>query len=45
MKTVEYLTPKCEYEVSIVVETLFTGSDLTDEGPGDILTGGDEYEF
>lgn len=40
-----YAAPSCEYETMTVAWSLLDGSDLTDDGAGDFMTGGDEYEF
>ncbi|MBO4476616.1 MAG: hypothetical protein J5737_07850 [Bacteroidales bacterium] len=45
IKAVRYAPPRCEYERLNVREALLGESDLSDEGPGDALTGGEEFVF
>ena len=40
-----YLPPLCEQEEYLIGESLLSGSDLTDDGAGGFLDGGDEFEF
>lgn len=40
-----YTTPRCEYDVFVEAVALLSGSDLTDDGAGGFLDGGDEFEF
>ena len=40
-----YATPRCEYDNYLEATALLSGSDLTDDGPGEFLTSGGEYEF
>lgn len=41
-----YATPRCEYDKYLeAAACILAGSDLTDDGPGEFLTGGGEYEF
>ncbi len=44
MKTLPYATPRCEYDNYESLEVL-ASSDLTDDGAGDYLTDGGEFEF
>ena len=39
-----YATPRCEYEKYESLEVL-ASSDLTDDGAGEFLTSGGEFEF
>lgn len=44
MKTIHtYAAPCCEYDNFIEATALLGGSDLTDDGAGDILTDGGEF--
>ena len=45
MKLLTYAAPVCEYDTMTVPRPLLTGSDLTDEGAGDFLVSGEEYDF
>ncbi|MBO4670775.1 MAG: hypothetical protein J5640_02905 [Bacteroidales bacterium] len=45
MKTFPYAAPCCEYDIICEATALLGGSDLTDDGAGDVLTGGEEYTF
>lgn len=45
MKRHSYLPPKCEYDNYVAIACLLAGSDLTDEGAGDILTPGEIYDL
>ena len=45
MKTHPYAPPVCEYDKMIEATALLAGSDLTDDGAGDFLTDGGEFEF
>ena len=45
MKLLTYAAPVCEYDTLTVPGPLLTGSDLTDDGAGDFLVSGEEYEF
>ena len=44
-KTSLYTTPCCESIATLEAAALLVGSDLTDNGAGDLLTGGEEYTF
>ena len=46
MMRLKYIIPACEAENMLtIVAALLAGSDLTDDGAGDILTPGDIYEL
>lgn len=45
MITTPYAAPCCEFDGIIEATALLGGSDLTDDGAGDMLTNGDEFTF
>ena len=44
MSILPYATPRCEYEKYESLEVL-ASSDLTDDGAGEFITSGGEFEF
>jgi hypothetical protein len=44
-KALKYAAPSCEYDKMAMATALLSGSDLTDDGAGDFLTDGGEFEF
>lgn len=45
MTRLSYATPSCEYDNYLEATALLAGSDLTDDGAGEFLTSGGEFEF
>ncbi|MBP5559194.1 MAG: hypothetical protein J6X71_05460 [Bacteroidales bacterium] len=45
MSTKPYATPRCEYDNYLEATALLAGSDLTDDGAGEFITSGGEFEF
>ena len=45
VKTYPYATPSCEFDNYLEVTALLAGSDLTDDGAGEFITSGGEFEF
>lgn len=45
IKRVRYAPPRCEYQSVTGLAPLLTGSELTDDGPGEFLVPGEEFNF
>ncbi len=45
MTRFSYATPSCEYDNYFEATALLAGSDLTDDGAGEFITSGGEFEF
>ena len=45
MNSFSYATPSCEYDNYLEATALLAGSDLTDDGAGEFITSGGEFEF
>jgi hypothetical protein len=41
----KYTAPRCEFDLRWEPAGLLANSDLTDEGPGEFLIDGGEYDF
>ena len=45
IKPLTYAPPKCEYDNYLTAGIILTGSELTDDGAGDFILPGEEFDL